>query len=174
MEIVLIRECVRQGVMGLATIAVPSAAAAMSNSRGWRDRAALLLSTMAFLALGNGAQAASDALSIELNKLEAEDHSCRAYLVVTNKSSTTYQVVKLDLVLFKPDGVIGRRFAVDLGPLKSDKRTVKLFDIDTVPCDQVGSVLINDVLECTADSGPIPDCLAAITASSLTKAPFTK
>jgi hypothetical protein len=86
MEIVLIRECVRQGAMGLAMIAVPSATAAMTNSRGWRDRAALLFATMAFLALGNGAQAASDALSVELNKLESQDHGCRAFLVVTTKA----------------------------------------------------------------------------------------
>jgi hypothetical protein len=172
MEIVLIRECVR------LAIAVQSAAAAMSTSRGLRERAALLFATLTFLAVSSAAHAESGALSIELNKLEAEDHSCRAYLVVTNvvtnKSSTTYQALKLDLVLFQLDGVIGRRFAVDLGPLKSNKRTVKLFDIDTVPCGQVGSVLINDVLECTTDAGPIPECLAAITASSLTKAPFTK
>ncbi len=155
-------------------IAVPSAAAAMTNSRGWRDRAALLFAIMAFLALENGAQAESGALSVELNKLESRDHGCRAYLVVTNKSTTTYQVLKLDLVLFQPDGVIGRRFAIELGPLKPDKRTVKLFDIDAISCDQIGSLLINDVLDCKAQSGPIPDCLAEITPSSLTKAQLTK
>jgi hypothetical protein len=160
--------------MGLAMIAVQSTAAAMSNSRGWRHRTAWLFALMAFVAVGNGAQAESDALSVELNKLESQYNVCRAFLVVMNKSTTTYQVLKLDLVLFQPDGVIGRRFAIDLGPLKSDKRTVKLFDIDATPCDQVGSFLINDVLECKAESGPIPDCLAEITTSSLTKAQFTK
>lgn len=146
----------------------------LEKSRGCRHRAALFFAIIALLAVDHGAQAESDALSVELNKLESQDHGCRAFLVVTNKSTTTYQVLKLDLVLFQPDGVIGRRFAIDLGPLKSDKRTVKLFDIDAVSCDQVGSVLINDVLECTAESGPIPDCLAEITPSSLTKAQFTK
>ena len=34
----------------------------------------------------------------------------------------------------QPDGVIGRRFALDLGPLKAQKRSVKMFDLDT-PCD---------------------------------------
>jgi hypothetical protein len=174
MEIVFIGERVRQEVMGLAMITVPSAAAALSNSRCWRNRAALLFAAMTFLAVGSAAHAGSDALSIELNKLESQDHGCRAYLVVTNKSTTTYQVLKLDLVLFQPDGVIGRRFAIDLGPLKSDKRAVKLFDIDATSCEQVGSFLINDVLECKAESGPIPDCLAEITTSSLTKAQFTK
>jgi hypothetical protein len=113
-------------------------------------------------------------ISVELNKLEPVEHGCRAYFVITNESSTIYDVLKLDLVLFQTDGVIGRRFAIDLGPLKPDKRSVKLFDIDAIPCEQVGNFLINDVLECKSEPGPAPDCLAVITPSSLTKAQLTK
>ena len=67
-------------------------------------------------------------LSVELNKLETQDKGCRAYVVVNNAGATAYRSVKLDLVLFQPDGIIGKRFAVDLAPLKPQKRTVKLFD----------------------------------------------
>jgi hypothetical protein len=129
----------------------------------------IAVSAVVFFALPGEA----GALAIELNKLEPQKESCRAYVVVTNNSSTVYQTLKVDLVLFQPDGVIGRRFALDLGPLKAQKRAVKLFDIDT-PCDQVGSILINDVLECTGESGSIPNCLADMTATSLTKAQLTK
>ena len=76
------------------------------------------------------ARAEQGSLSIEFNKLEPQGQGCRAYFVVGNKTSTAYQELKLDLVLFRPDGVIGRRFAVDLGPLKPDKKSVKLFDIE--------------------------------------------
>jgi hypothetical protein len=123
------------------------------------------------LALGAGAHAGS--LTIELNKLEPQKDGCRAYVVVTNNSSTVYQALKLDLVLFQPDGVIGRRFALDLGLLRAQKRSVKLFDID-MPCDQVGSLLINDVLECNGETGSIPNCLADMTATSLTKVKLSK
>ena len=82
--------------------------------------------------------------------------------------------MKLDLVLFKPDGVIGRRFAVDLAPLKSNKRTVKLFELADTTCDDVGSVLINEVMGCRADTGPVADCLNDISVSSLAKAQLTK
>jgi hypothetical protein len=129
------------------------------------------LAAMFFFVPAVGANAAN--LTIELNKLEPQKESCRAYVVVTNNSSTVYQVLKLDLVLFQPDGVIGRRFALDLGPLKAQKRSVKLFDLDT-PCDQVGSLLINDVLECNGETGSIPNCLADLTATSLAKAKLTK
>jgi hypothetical protein len=129
------------------------------------------LAAMFFFALSVEAKAAG--LTIELNKLEPQKESCRAYVVVTNNSSTVYQALKLDLVLFEPDGVIGRRFALDLGPLKAQKRSVKLFDLDT-PCDQVGSLLINDVLECDGETGSIPNCLADLTATSLAKPKLTK
>jgi hypothetical protein len=142
--------------------------------RSWQRRLMPVAAIVALLAFSGGVQAGTGTLSVELNKLEPEAHGCRAYFVVNNTSGTAYGVLKLDLVLFRPDGVIGRRFAIDLGPLKPDKRTVKLFDIDDTPCTQVGSVLLNDVLECKGESGPIADCLGEITVSSLTKAQLMK
>jgi hypothetical protein len=118
--------------------------------------------------------AGAGAISIELNKLEAQGSQCRAYFVVTNKNAANYQELKLDLVLFRPDGVIGRRFAVDLAPLKSNKRTVKLFELADTACDDVGSFLINEIMGCRTDTGPVADCLDGIAVSSLTKAQLTK
>ena len=46
------------------------------------------------------------AIAIELNKLEMQGNQCRAYFVVTNKNAANYKELKLDLVLFRPDGVI--------------------------------------------------------------------
>ncbi|MGB9045051.1 MAG: hypothetical protein WCC81_21635, partial [Pseudolabrys sp.] len=67
------------------------------------------LGAMFFFATSAVAKAGS--LTIELNKLEPQKESCRAYVVITNNGSTAYQALKLDLVLFQPDGVIGRRCA---------------------------------------------------------------
>ena len=120
-----------------------------------------------------GAKSDPAALGVELNKLEGQKDGCRAFFVITNNGATAYKVLKLDLIQFRPDGVIGKRFAVDLGPLNPQKRSVKLFDIDT-PCDQVGSFLINDVVECTGDQGALTNCLAEITPTSLTKQPLSK
>ena len=142
---------------------------------------ALLSLASVFLALeaASGADQPATAtgpgsIAIELNKLEPQGNQCRAYFVVTNKNSTNYQELKLDLVLFRSDGVIGRRFAVDLAPLKPNKRTVKLFELADTACDDVGSFLINEVMECKADSGPVADCLNNISVSSLAKAQLTK
>ena len=122
----------------------------------------------------NAAQAQEGDITIELNKLEPQDGQCRAYFVINNKSGTDYEALKLDLVLFKPDGVIGKRFAVDLAPLKASKRAVKLFDIEGTACDEVGSFLVNDAMECKTASGPVEDCLKAISLSTLTQVELTK
>lgn len=120
------------------------------------------------------AMAEPKALSVELNKLEPQGAGCRAYVVVQNDDETAYQTFKLDLVLFQQDGVIGRRFAMDLAPFKAKKRTVKLFDLDNISCDKIGSFLINDVVECKSEAGPVEGCLAGMTVKSLTSAQLSK
>ena len=54
------------------------------------------------------AVAQESGIAIELNKLEPQGQGCRAYFVVGNKTKTAYEELKLDLVLFRPDGVIGQ------------------------------------------------------------------
>jgi hypothetical protein len=133
---------------------------------------AAFISFFSFYAAG----AEEGGVSVELNKLEPKGQACRIYLVVTNKTTADYQDFNLDLVLFRPDGIIGRNFKINLAPLKANKRAVKLFDLDNdgTGCDQVGSFLINDVLECKTASGPVDNCLGKLTVSSLTKVQLTK
>jgi hypothetical protein len=134
----------------------------------------LNLALSVILILASPVVAEQGSIAVELNKLEPNGGQCKAYFVIDNKNSTNYQELKLDLVLFLPDKVIGRRFAVDLAPLKANKRTVKLFELADIACDQVGSLLINEVMQCKAETGPLDDCLRDIAPSSLTKAPLSK
>jgi hypothetical protein len=119
-------------------------------------------------------ESSGDGVSLELNKLEKSEKGCRAYVVVTNPTSTTYDAFKLDLVLFQTDGVIGRRLALDLSPVRPDKRTVKLFDLEGAKCEEIGSFLINDVLDCKTSAGPASDCLTRLKVKSLTKVEISK
>jgi hypothetical protein len=111
---------------------------------------------------------------IELNKLEPVGGNCRAYLVVKNASDTAYESYKVDLVLFQADGVIGKRFSLELGPLRPKKKSVKLFDIDAISCDKIGSLLVNDVLECKAGTGAAENCLQNLTTSTRTNVELSK
>lgn len=120
------------------------------------------------------AQQEKDSITFELNKLEPSEKGCRAYIVVSNTSSTAYDAFKLDLVMFKTDGIIGRRFALNLAPMRPAKRAVKLFDLDDTKCEDIGSFLVNDVMECRAGDQADQDCLARLKVSSLTKVDISK
>lgn len=113
-------------------------------------------------------------IDVELNKLESQEKGCRAYFVVGNDTTAEYDSFKLDLVLFQPDGVINKRVIVNLAPVKAQKRTVKQFDLEGTPCDQVGNLLVNDIIECKAPSGPVEGCLTGLTVKSLTKVQLSK
>ena len=120
------------------------------------------------------AQKPDGGISVELNKLEASDKGCQVYVVITNPTQTTYDTYRLDLVMFQPDGIIGRRFSVELAPLKPSKRVVKPFELDGTQCDGIGSFLVNDVLECRSSTGPVNDCLSGLKVKSLTKVEISK
>ena len=120
------------------------------------------------------ASGSGDGIILELNKLEKSDKGCRAYVVVTNPTKTSYDAFKLDLVMFQKDGVVERRFALDLSPVRPDKRSVKLFDLDGARCEEIGSFLINDVMDCRTSIGPATDCLARLKVKTLTKIEISK
>ncbi|WP_088343972.1 hypothetical protein [Rhodomicrobium sp. R_RK_3] len=127
------------------------------------------------MAAGFGAQAGEPAdMSLELNKLEPGDKGCRAYMVIDNKADIAFSAFKLDLVVFRPDGVIGKRFVLDLAPIKPRKRSVKIFSMDDTPCDGAGSILINEIAECRSESGPVERCLDRLEVRSLSPVQFTK
>lgn len=120
-----------------------------------------------------------DRIAIELNKVEVLPNGCRTYLVIDNGGDAAYAALKLDLVLFQTDGVIGRRVALDLAPLRAKKRSVKLFDLDGTKCDDIASLLINDVMDCkvTPPGGAAvsdPACLDRIELKTITKVQISK
>lgn len=118
--------------------------------------------------------AQSSDVSVELNKLEANDKGCLASLVVNNPGETAFESLKVDLVVFQPDGVVGRWIRLNLAPLIASKKVVKTFAIEGTACDKIGSLLINDVVECKAEAGPLGDCLKRLKVSSLTPVQLMK
>lgn len=113
-------------------------------------------------------------LRVELNKLEPLESACRAYLLFENRTSGEFSSLKLDLVMFNPEGIINRRLAVEGGPLPAGKTSVKLFDIQGVACSSVSRVLLNGVLTCSGTQGERSDCLALIETASRSSADFFK
>jgi hypothetical protein len=105
---------------------------------------------------------------------------CRVYFVVTNPDTDPFDQFRLDLILFATDGVIARRVAFDLGPLPPKKLAVRLFDLPGLACDDVGKILINDVISCVRHgSGAGTDieraaCLDRLALTSRAKASLVK
>lgn len=118
------------------------------------------------LMAATAALAANQPLSIELNRLDQQGQGCRASFVITNPGPETYTGYKLDLVVFDKGGTIVKRLAADVAPLRADKETVKIFDIPDTPCTGIGSILVNDVLDCRAGDKPQTDCTGLIAVSS--------
>jgi hypothetical protein len=111
-------------------------------------------------------QTAPEAIQVELNRLEDQGNNCRAYLVIANPSSVSYTGFKIDLVVFDRSGTIMHRLALDLAPLRAQKTSVKVFDIADTGCRAIGSMLLNEVLDCRDSSGNIPDCVQRVSTSS--------
>lgn len=124
----------------------------------------------------DAAKAEAPKIALELNKLEATEKGCRVYMVTTNGNAVSYPTYQLDLVLFQPDGVIAKRIGMDIGPVKASKRSLKLFDLDGLPCDRIGSLLVNDVLECKSEAGALTQgaCLAGLTLTALGNVKISK
>lgn len=138
--------------------------------------AACVLLAWAPVSSGAEEDPATDAggLRLELNKLEPMESACRAYLLFENRTASAFSSLKLDLVMFNPEGVINRRLAVEGGPLPAGKTSVKLFDINDVACSSVDRVLLNGVLSCSDAEGERSDCLALIETASRSNADFFK
>ena len=113
-------------------------------------------------------------IAIELNKLEPNGEACRAYLVVKNAGDAALESLKLDLVMFDRDGVVAKRLAVQAAPLAVVKTSLKVFDIAGHDCAGIGSILLNDVLDCAPVPQDSAGCLNSIAASARGDVPFMK
>jgi hypothetical protein len=140
----------------------------------WREF--ILCAAITAIGLGYArAQEASQPIRLELNRLEPQGESCRAYLLVDNGKGEAFKSLKVDLFALDSDGVAQRRLAVEVGPLPARKTQIRLFDFAGLACSRFGRVLLNDVLTCESASGPHEECLARIeTASRVGSVAFAK
>ena len=92
--------------------------------------------------------APAEPIRVELNAMENAEGRCRVSFVVENKGEAAVETLRLDLALFNRGGIVQRRVATDMGPVRAAKTIVKTFTLDGT-CDDIGSVLVNEVAACT-------------------------
>ncbi|AGA34975.1 Tat pathway signal sequence domain protein [Thioalkalivibrio nitratireducens DSM 14787] len=144
------------------------------NRAGTGVVALLFLATLWMLPLSTSLAETGQAVSVQLNKLETDNDSCRAYLVLENRSPAAFESLRLDVVIFDGDGVIARRLAVDAAPLPTGKTSVRVFPIAGLACADIGRLLLNDVIACQDASGERRDCLEQMETDSIAGVPFIK
>ena len=127
----------------------------------------------AFLA-PTAASAADGSVSLELNKLEPQETGCRAYMLLQNGTQSNFEELRLDIAIFDTNGIVSKRLAVEAAPLPVDKTSLKLFTMTGVACEDVGRMLLNNVLSCVDQSGERGDCVPLLEVSTRTSAAFIK
>ncbi|WP_420406052.1 hypothetical protein [Nisaea sp.] len=145
----------------------------------WRFyRIVLAALTAAVLPLSHGvADAAEKRLLVELNKIEPTGEDCRTTWVLNNATATDLVRLKLDIVAFDKDGIVARRVGAELGPIRREHTRVKLFDLKSIDCRNVGRMLMNGVLACDAEGADAvsPDhCADSLDTATRTTVPFTQ
>lgn len=116
----------------------------------------------------------SGQVRLELNKLSALDDACRAYVVARNQTEADFDQLRADIVMFDADGIVNKRLAVDLAPLPAGKTSLKVFDIGGLACDDIGQMLLNQILDCRDADGERENCLADISVRARGPVPFIK
>ena len=137
-------------------------------------RLCAIVSLTSLFGSGPAKSAGSPDVMLELNKLEPQGKACRVYLVIDNPSETAFEALKLDLFLFRTDGIVDRQLIIDLAPVRATKKSVKVFDLQALACDAIGSILVNEVRDCRDSTGPIADCADRLKLSSRSGPALTK
>jgi hypothetical protein len=107
--------------------------------------------------------AADEPIRLELNVLEPADGRCRVSFVIENKGADALDSLKLELAVFNRDGIVQRRLATEMGPVRGSKTIVKAFLVDGA-CDEIGAILVNEVTACVP--GDPNGCLDRLSLSS--------
>lgn len=117
---------------------------------------AMLSACLAFAqpALAQDSAAATGDVLLELNGLtDAAGDSCTLTFLTTNRLQQGLQRAAWQVAIFDADGAVKVLPVLDFGALIAGKTRVIPFVIPGGNCASIGRIVVNDVIECTADDG---------------------
>ena len=118
--------------------------------------AAMLSACLAFTqpALAQDSAAATGDVLLELNGLtDAAGDSCTLTFLTTNRLPQGLQRAAWQVAIFDAGGVVKALTVLDFGALVAGKTRVKTFVIPGTTCTSLGRIVVNDVVDCTAEDG---------------------
>lgn len=124
------------------------------------------------LAQDTEAAAAEPAIDLALNTLAPSGDGCRLSFVVRNAMGAEIEDLGLELAVFGSDGGLDQLLRFSFGMLLDGKTRVKQFDLAETPCQEIGRVLVNDVVRCEGGNMTALRCLRALSARSDAATPF--
>ena len=116
------------------------------------------------------ASAQEPSIDVELNRLQQVDDACRLSLVFTNRLPVEIATIELETVLFDADDRASRFLVLKSQGLTPGKIRVHQYNLDGTACDEIGGILVNDVVTCEGEGLDPGSCLGRIAASSREKA----
>lgn len=105
-------------------------------------------------------------LALELNALQASEKGCRVSFLATNDLPAALDRAAIEVAFFTTDGAIDRIVTLDFKALTQGKTKVLQFELDNLPCSQIGRLLINDITACQGESIAPTACLDGLVTSS--------
>ncbi|MEM6680571.1 MAG: hypothetical protein AAF675_22120, partial [Pseudomonadota bacterium] len=113
-------------------------------------------------------------LTVELNKLEDAEGTCRSYFLFRNPSDTAFAEFEMALAIMDPEGVIDQLLTIDAAPVPAGRTTLKLFEIPGRACAAVGELLLHDIAACRPQNAEPIDCFEVIELRSRASAALVK
>jgi hypothetical protein len=126
----------------------------------------LLFMSLVFGLLTNPVNADDETIIIELNKTEDTEQGCRPLFLFDNRSGHQLNRFQVELVLFDDKGVYSKQILLDMAPLYKGKKTLASFLLADTRCDEIGSILVNDLPACENSTSGALDCLALLEVTS--------
>ena len=130
------------------------------------------LATVLVISVAPAAAIEPGQLGLELNALQQSEAGCRITFLAENRLGSEIGKSSFELALFGAEGSIDRLVALDFGVLPEGKSRVVQFELKQLACDEIGRVLVNDIIACEGGELTPASCLAALVPSTRTAAGF--
>ncbi len=129
----------------------------------------LLLFSISAFSAENSASSSPTLLQMEINKTEQRDGLCVVYMKLRNHTGKEFSELKAEMFAFDKNELVSAHFLVDFQKILADKTIIKLIPLKDEQCNQLGSILLNQMSACKTTDGDFPNCMQQVKTTSKTK-----